>query len=163
MAARESDLHAEVKKAIKLQLGGRAFKASDRHLVGVLDIYSVCRRYGSIWIELKFLAAPKQQKTPLHLALTTNQRLFGKTEQRAGGCAGWILCTKYEERRVWRYHAGANFDVETLEQHTFDYERKAGAHFEIDKLLGVIHSENAQFSAVDEVLLKGKIASGLGL
>lgn len=100
-----------------------AIKISDRFHHGIADLY--VRRYDSVWIELKYLIAPKLKETLLQVNLTQNQRLFIRKEQEAGGNAGWALCVKYGPS-LWKIFVGADWKTESIGQDEFLVERAKG-------------------------------------
>ena len=139
MANSEKDVYKELKKIVRSRLKGRCLKISDRHISGIVDIYTCDHTFGPTWIEVKFETMPKMAKTKIKVKMTELQRQFIRDEQKCGGKAGWLLCVKVKPR-LWRYYAGSDASVTEVSQDSHVCERKAGEAMNIIKIMERIHS-----------------------
>jgi len=139
MANSEKDVYKEVKKIVRSRLKGRCLKISDRHIAGIVDLYTCDNAFGPTWIEVKYETNPKMAKTKIKLKMTALQRNFIREEQACGGKAGWLLCVKVKPR-LWRYYAGSDASVTEVSQRSFIQERKAGEALNIIRVLETIHN-----------------------
>lgn len=138
MANSEKDVYKEIKKIVRSRLKGRCIKVSDRHIAGIVDLYTCDPSFGPTWIEVKYETNPKRASTKIKLAMTANQRQFILDEQKCGGKAGWILCVKVTPR-LWRYYAGNDPTVTEVSQASYICDRKAGEAMNIVKIMEAIH------------------------
>lgn len=140
MANSESQFHKEFRDAIKAEWpSAHVFKASDRHIAGIVDIYSCTPKFGTVWVELKFERDPKGTRLSYPVALTELQRQFIKKQQRAGGQAGWCLCVKVGTN-WWRYFASSDYNVKKIDLnlHNPPVVRKSGHGLDVENLLSKI-------------------------
>lgn len=137
MAAREKDVYSEFSGDFEDVTEGRCEKMSDRHIAGRPDLYTSCEEYGSVWIEVKFETAPKRESTKIPVKMTGPQREWIREEQRCGGNAGWMLCVKFGPRE-WRYWAGTDPDVQSVDQADYLAVRKAGEDTPVHEIMGAI-------------------------
>ena len=73
---------------VRNNLHGFAFKAANRFLVGVVDLFVQLPDHLGMWIEVKFKRGARQQAT---LNLSQHQSRFLNNINRAGGCGGWVM------------------------------------------------------------------------
>lgn len=84
----ELSLQADCVRAVNA-VGGHAFKASNRFLVGVVDIYFKLPGMPGVWVEVKKNPRPIKQEW-VKLDVTVPQNRFLQAEIQAGGCAGVV-------------------------------------------------------------------------
>lgn len=90
--------------------GAQAFKANNRFLVGIPDLFAQYPGWPALWIEVKFTRDLPVSKFA-RLALTPKQRLFIMTNQRAGGRSGWILAAQIDRRGNYALALGADHEA----------------------------------------------------
>jgi hypothetical protein len=117
---REVDLQAQmVKDAVKQ--GGHAFKASNRFLVGVVDLSVQMPEYRHCYIEVKYdrrQLNPQSNKLDVPHGLTVLQRKFLSDYQKAGGVGGWFYICNGKKRG--EYFAWATTQLPSIIEPRFD-------------------------------------------
>ncbi len=132
---------ANNEKAFRTELH-RDFKAakifsktmSHRTLVGIADIW-VIGKYGSWWIELKFINRP----AGMILKLTPLQRKFLKDVHKHGGQAAWVVARKVTYNR-WELWAGQNYDADYITEGIL-VEMKGPGPWNVNKLMKTLSKQ----------------------
>lgn len=115
--------------------GCHAIRTADKFHIGRADCYIKHPDFPSVWIELKY-----NKSIGVKLGLTVHQRRFLKSEQDAGGLAGWACALVVAPSRLWRLYASSNTTATHIdEKYDFVGERKHGGKWPIRQLMEKLH------------------------
>lgn len=92
MPVKETDLQTELKDAT-IEAGGYSYKASNRFLVGVLDLHIQLPNIPTVILEVKYVKKMPKDKL-VSVELTAHQERTIKKNNEAGGVAGWVVLTR---------------------------------------------------------------------
>ncbi|KKN51106.1 hypothetical protein LCGC14_0626160 [marine sediment metagenome] len=122
---KELDVQALLVKTVR-DMGGFAYKLSNRFKVGVLDLLVQLPPYPTVLIEVKCPITPVHVAIPV--ALTAQQRRFMRDYQWAGGYAGWLVVAQCTRGGRFMMYTGTDPTVTVIDfgthQNVGVYEKK---------------------------------------
>lgn len=107
----ELDLQTKIVDAVK-DVGGHAFKCSNRFLIGVVDISMKIPGFPHAYNEVKLVKPWPKKSATVSLDTTPKQIKFLKEYRKAGGKAMYTVFA--HDGKQWLWHIGHDLTVERI-------------------------------------------------